>query len=129
MPAGPDGKVRQIANSNELVLTAQSKDKALAAKFVKFILGNQETVDFYFESSKQPTAGRLDVMRAGAMGKDAFTAVVIDVLPFSNSLPLKHPKWTAAMEVLAPVMQKVIQGADAAQELRAAQRDVERALR
>jgi multiple sugar transport system substrate-binding protein len=129
MPAGPDGKVRQIANSNELVLTAQSKNKALAAKFVNFILGNQETVDFYFESSKQPTTGRLDVMRSGAMGKDAFTAVVIDVLPYSSSLPIKHPKWTAGLDVLAPVMQKVIQGADAATELRNAQRDVERAMR
>ncbi len=129
MPAGPDGKVRQIANSNDLVLTAQSKNKPLAAKFLKFILGNQETVDYFFEVSKQPTTGRLDIMRAGAMGKDPFIAVVIDVLPVSNSLPLKHPKWTAAMDVLAPVMQKVILGGDAAQELRAAQRDVERALR
>ena len=87
MPADSDGQVRQIANSNELVVTSSSKNKELAAKFVDFILGNQETVEYYFETSKQLTTGRLDLLSSGIMGDDPFVQAFVEVLPISNGVP------------------------------------------
>lgn len=128
MPAGPDGRVRQIANSNELVITASSENKELAAKFVDFVLGNPETVEYYFETSKQLTTGRLDVLSSGAMGDDPFVQAFVEVLPVSNGVPIKHPKWFAVMDAMAPTLQKVIKGADASAELQQTKREVDRIL-
>ena len=128
MPADPDGKVRAIANSNELAVSAQSRQKEAAAKFVRFILGNQPTVEYFYETSQQLTTGRLDILRSGKMGQDSYVQAFVAVLPESDGVPIKSPKWIAALDILAPALQSVIKGADAKSELKQATRDIQRAL-
>jgi multiple sugar transport system substrate-binding protein len=128
MPAGPDGKVRSIANSNELAISAQSQKREVAAKFVRFILGNQATVEYFYETSKQLTTGRLDILRSGKMGGDPYVQAFVDVLPESDGVPIKNPKWIAALDVLAPVLQSVIKGGEAKSQLKEANREILRTL-
>lgn len=130
MPAGADGQVRQIANHNELVVSSQSRNKEMAVRLVRFILGNRETVDNLFETSGMPATGRLDVVREGVMGRDPYTTRVFEIMPGSNPLPINHPRWVAAMDALAPAMQRIMtQNANAANELRDVQREWQRLLR
>lgn len=126
MPASADGRVRQIENSNMLVITKQSKNKALAAKFVQFVLGNLPTVEYYYETSSQLTTGRLDILRSGKMGADKYSQIFVDALPISNPVPIRDPQWNAMMDAVAPAMQTIIQGGDAAAELAKADRAIAR---
>lgn len=128
MPTAEDGVIRQIENANMVVVTNQSKNKELAAKFVDFMLGNQETVDFFFETSKQPTTGRMDILRAGAMGEDAYTQAFVETLPYSNAVPIKSPKWTAMLDAVSPALQSIIKGGDASSELANADKAIQQIL-
>jgi multiple sugar transport system substrate-binding protein len=126
MPASADGRVRQIENSNMLVLTKQAKNKALAAKFIEFVLGNLPTVEYYYDTSAQLTTGRLDILKSGKMGQDLYTQIFVDALPISNPVPIRHPQWNAMMDALAPAMQTIISGGDANAELAKADRAIAR---
>lgn len=126
MPASADGRVRQIENANMLVMTRQAKNKPLAAKFIQFVLGNQATVEYYYETSAQLTTGRLDILKSGKMGQDAYGQTFVNALPISNPVPIRHPQWNAMMDAVAPAMQTIIQGGDAAAELAKADRAIAR---
>jgi multiple sugar transport system substrate-binding protein len=128
MPAGPDGKVRSIANSNELSISAQSQRKEAAAKFVRFILGDRAAVEYFYETSQQLTTGRLDILRSGKMGQDPYVQAFVAVLPESEGVPIKNPKWISALDILAPALQSVIKGADARSELKEANSEILRML-
>ena len=128
MPAGPDGEVRQIENSNMLVMTQQADDKELAAKFISFVLGNPETVEFYYDTSSQLTTGRLDLLESGAMGEDPYVQAFVDVLPVSNPVPIRDPQWNAIMDAVTPALQGIIGGSDAGEALAQADREIDRIL-
>lgn len=128
MPANENGEVRQISNSNMLAMSAQSDNKELAAKFIDFVLGNRETVEYYYETSKQLTTGRLDILSSGAMGADDYVQQIVAALPVSQPVPIQNAQWNAVMDVLAGSLQAVIRGADARDELARAQREIDRML-
>jgi multiple sugar transport system substrate-binding protein len=128
MPTAADGKVRQIENSNMLVLTKQAKDKKLAAKFISFLLGNTETVEYFYKTSQQLTTGRLDLLTTGDMGKDPYIQSFVDALPVSDPIPINNPQWNAVMDAVSPSLQSIIQGADAKTELSNADREIDRIL-
>ena len=126
MPAGPDGEVRQIENSNMLVMTKQAEDKELAARFISFVLGNPEAVEYYYETASQLTTGRLDLLESGAMGADPYVQAFVKVLPVSDPVPIKDPQWNAIMDAVAPALQSIIRGGDAETELAKADREIGR---
>lgn len=120
MPAAADGVVRQIDNSNMVSISAQSKQPELAAKFVDFLLGNAPTVEFFFEGSKQPTTGRLDILTQGAFAADAYTQAFVAAIADSNPVPIKHAQATAMLDAVSLAMQAIVRGADAEAELQQA---------
>jgi multiple sugar transport system substrate-binding protein len=126
MPASSDGRVRQIENSNMLVMTKQAKNKPLAAKFINFVLSNLPTVEHYYETSSQLTTGRLDILKSGKMGQDRYSQIFVESLPVSNPVPIRDPQWNAMMDAVAPALQTIIQGGDAASELAKADRAIAR---
>jgi len=128
MPANEDGEVKQISNSNMLAMTNQSDNKELAAKFIDFVLGNQETVEYYYETSAQMTTGRLDILSSGAMAEDDYVQALVAALPISQPVPIQNAQWNAVMDALTPALQSVIRGADAETELARAQREIDRLL-
>lgn len=128
MPSAADGKVRQIANSNMLVMTEQAENKELAAKFISFVLGNAETVEHYFETSGQMSTGRLDLLSSGQMGADPYVGAFIGVLNDSNPVPIKKAQWNAILDAVAPALQSIIKGGDPEKELANADRQIDRLL-
>ena len=126
MPASSDGRVRQIANSNMLVLSKNSKNKEMAAKFIDFILGNPETVEYYYQTSQQPTTGRLDILQSGNMANDEYLQSFVDVLPFSSAIPIKSPQFNAMMDAVIPALQEIISGGDTSKALKNADRELKR---
>jgi ABC-type glycerol-3-phosphate transport system substrate-binding protein len=128
MPASAAGEVRQIENSNMLVISEQAEDKELAARFISFVLGNQETVDYFYETSQQPTTGRMDLLTSGMMADDPYVTTFAGTLDVSNPLPIRDPQWNAIMDTIAPALQSIINGADAEAELADADRRIDRLL-
>lgn len=128
MPGTDDGKVRQIENSNMLVLTKQSKNKELAAKFISFVLGNPDTVEYFYETSQQLTTGRLDILKKGKMGEDPYIQAFVDTLPVSDPLPINSPQVNAIFDAVTPALQSVIGGGNAESELANADREINRIL-
>ena len=94
MPADSHGQVRQLDNSNMLVITQQAKDKALAAKFIQFVLTSKPDVEYYYETSSQITTGNLDVVRQTKMSEDKFLMAFVNALPESNPIPIRDPRGT-----------------------------------
>jgi ABC-type glycerol-3-phosphate transport system substrate-binding protein len=125
----PDGRVRQIANSNMLAVSEQSQHKELAARFVRFILENRPTVEYFAETSQQLTTGRMDVLTSGSFANDPYAQIFVRSLAFSDAVPIRHPRWNAMMDVLAPALQNVIAGNPARPELERAARDIQRLVR
>jgi len=117
MPASPDGRVRQLDNSNMLVITKQAKNKALAAKFINFVLTSTPDVEYYYQTSSQITTGNLDIIKATKMSEDKFLEAFVDTLPVSNPVPIRDAQWNGMMDALSLALQTVIQGADPATEL------------
>jgi maltose-binding protein MalE len=128
MPAGPDGRVRQIANSNMLAISEQSQNKQLAARFVRFILENRPTVEYFAQTSEQLTTGRIDILSSGAFASDPYVQIFVRSLAFSDAVPIRHPRWNAMMDALAPALQNVIAGSPARPELDRAARDIQRLM-
>lgn len=125
MPASPDGRIRQLDNSNMLVITKQSKNKALAAKFIQFVLTSRPDVEYYYQTSSQITTGNLSIIKTTKMSEDKFLMAFIDALPQSNPIPIRDPQWNAMMDALSLALQTVIQGADPATALAKADRAAE----
>ncbi|MDW6021622.1 sugar ABC transporter substrate-binding protein [Mesorhizobium sp. BAC0120] len=128
VPAAADGKVKQIENSNMLVMTKQAKNKKLAAKFISFVLGNKDTVEYFYETSQQLTTGRLDILKQGKMGADPYIQAFVDTLPVSDPLPINNPQVNAILDAVTPALQSIIQGGDANDELSNADREIDRTL-
>jgi multiple sugar transport system substrate-binding protein len=129
MPAGPDGRVRQIANSNMLAVSEQSRNKELAMRFVRFILENRPTVEYFAQTSEQLTTGRMDVLTSGAFATDPYAQIFVRSLASSDAVPIRHPRWNAMMDALAPALQNVIAGQPARPELDRAAREIQRLMR
>jgi len=126
MPADSHGQVRQLDNSNMLVITRQAKDKQLAAKFIQFVLTSKPDVEYYYETSSQITTGNLDVLRQTKMSEDKFLLAFINTLPVSNPIPIRDPQWNGMMDALSFALQTVIQGADPGAELAKADEAIKR---
>ncbi|MEZ5863764.1 MAG: sugar ABC transporter substrate-binding protein [Geminicoccaceae bacterium] len=128
MPENPSGEVRQFANHGVIAITAQAKDKELAASFVDFLLNDPDVVDKHFEIAQIMATGNTELLASGAHGADPLTQEFVKYLPNSQALPMQHPRWLAAMDALVPHIQSVVDGADAQAEAEQAERDAQRAL-
>ena len=98
----------------------------MAAKFIDFILGNAETVEYYYETSQQPTTGRLDILKSGKMANDTYLQIFVEVLPYSNAIPIKSPQFNAMMDAVAPALQEIIKGGDVSKVLKNADKELAR---
>jgi multiple sugar transport system substrate-binding protein len=128
MPADPSGKSRQFANHGVLAIIQQSKNKDLAAKFIRFATGDRAVVEYSFATSGVLATSRMDLMTTGSEGADPFSQLFVKVLDQSIALPLKNPRWAAAMDPVAVALQTVIEGADPLAALTEAQREAQRIM-
>ena len=109
-----------------LVMTAKAKQKKAAAEFIRFILSDQQAVEFFYQSSNQMTTGRMDLLTTGAMGQDAYVQAFTKAMAVSNPLAMRHVQSNAMMDALAPAIQSIVKGADIDAELQKVDRAIER---
>lgn len=128
MPADSTGRRRQIANHGVLSMTKQARDKSLAAQFIRFVVGDRDVVEFAFTSSGVIATSRLDLLKSGKHGADPFSQLFVPALDNAIALPMKHPRWAAAMDPVTVALQRVIQGADPGTELAQAEREARRIM-
>ncbi len=128
MPADPSGRSRQFGNHGTLAMTRQARNKDLTSKFIRFITGDRTAVERIFATSGVMATARMDLLTSGTQGADPFTQVFVRGLDSTTSVPLKHPRWAAAMDPIVVALQRVIQGADAAGELAQAEREARRIM-
>ena len=126
---GMDGKTRLIGGANVLAISNASKNKAAAATFVRFLLDDPDSVDYFYATSQQITTSNLDVIRNGPMGKDPFLQQYIGSWDKVDLLPIHSARIDAILDDVGLSLQKVIHGADPAAEMKnltQAIRDVDR---
>lgn len=129
MPADSEGNIRQFGNQGVIAMTAQSQNKDLAASFIDFLLNDSELVSEHFEITQIMSTGNMELLSSGAHAKDPLTQEFVKYLPNTQALPLKDPRWLAAMDAVVPHIQSVMDGADPQSAAKAAQKDARRALK
>lgn len=128
MPADPSGNRRTIGNPHEITISSNSKQKQLAAEFIRYIVFDPEFTDAYFEASKQFSTSNLDLLGSGIMGADEYTQVFVKALQHTNDNPIKSAKFYSVMDEVAPALQAIIQGSDIDKELNKVDRKIKRLL-
>lgn len=128
MPAGPNGQVRQIANHGAIAMMRQARNKELTARFMRFVIGDLQSVDEAFATSNVITTGRMDLLRQGRQGSDPYAQVFVQSLNDSVAVPIRNARWAAGMDAVSAALQRIVQGADPATELATAQREGRRLM-
>lgn len=128
MPADPTGRVRQFGNHGVLAIMSGSKDKELASSFVRFMLDDANAVNQIFEISRIMATGDKSILESGPQAADPLTREFAMYLPYTIAMPMKHPRWLAAMDALVPHIQSVVDGGDIQAAAAQAQKDGQRAL-
>jgi ABC-type glycerol-3-phosphate transport system substrate-binding protein len=128
MPAGPDGRVRQIANHGAIAMMRQARNKELTARFMRFVIGDPQTVDEAFATSNVITTGRMDLLHQGRQGANPYAQVFVESLNDSIAVPIRNARWAAGMDAVSAALQRIVQGADPATELAQAQREGRRLM-
>ena len=128
MQANPGGEVRRLANHGVIAITPQAKDKVVPASFIDFLLNESRVVNQHVESAEIMATAKGELFARGAHDADPLTREFVRHLPHSQALPVKHPRWLAAMEALVPHIQSVVDGADPEAEARLVERDAQRSL-
>jgi multiple sugar transport system substrate-binding protein len=122
---GMDGKTRAIGGSNVLAISNQSKNKQAAAIFIRFLLDDPDSVNYFYETSQQITTSNIDVIDNGPMGNDAYLQQYIRPWDSVNLLPIKSPRVDAILDAVGLSLQKVIKGADPAAEMKTLTRNLQ----
>ncbi|MBV9539112.1 MAG: sugar ABC transporter substrate-binding protein [Acidisphaera sp.] len=122
---GMDGKTRMYGGANVLAISNASKSKKEAAMFVRFLLDDPDSVNYFYQTSNQITTSNIDVINAGPMGKDVYLKNFIDAWNNVDLLPIKSPRVDAILDQVGLSLQKVIHGADVATELKALSRNMQ----
>lgn len=128
MPADPSGRRRTIGNPHQITIAKGSRQKRLAAEFIRYVIFDPAFTDAYFVASRQLSTSAMPLLTSGKMGADPYTRVFVEALAHTHDNPFKSPKFYAVMDELAPALQAVIQGADIAEQLAAADRKIKRIL-
>jgi multiple sugar transport system substrate-binding protein len=114
---GMDGRTRLIGGANVLSISSASKHKQAAATFVRFLLDDPDSVNYFYETSQQITTSNLDVIDNGPMGHDLYLKQYIDSWNNVNLLPIHSPRIDAILDNVGLSLQKIIHGADVPTEL------------
>jgi len=121
MPKGKDGISHAIGNHHVLILSKQCKNKDLAVKFIKHIIGNKDVVTNYYKiSGGQTTTPFLSLLTSPPFSESPYVQVFVEQLKTANAAPFKNPLWDAALEFVAVCMQKSIMGEDVIEAVREA---------
>jgi len=115
---GMDGETRLIGGANVLGISSASKHKQAAATFVRFLLDDPDSVNYFYQTSQQITTSNLDVIRDGPMSKDLFLQQYIKSWDKVNLLPIHSARIDAILDDVGLSLQKVIHGADPAAEMK-----------
>jgi ABC-type glycerol-3-phosphate transport system substrate-binding protein len=113
-----DGRSRILGGANVLSISNQSKNKAAAATFIRFLLDDPDAVNYFYQTSQQVTTSNMDVIRNGPMFEDAYLKIGIDAWDNVNILPIRSPRIDAILDIVGLSVQKIINGADPATELK-----------
>jgi multiple sugar transport system substrate-binding protein len=115
---GLDGKTRLVGGANVLAISNQSKNKEAAATFIRFLLDDPDSVNYFYQTSQQITTSNLDVINNGPMGHDVFLQNYIKAWDNVNLLPIHSPRVDAILDNVGLSLQKVIHGSDPAEEMK-----------
>jgi ABC-type glycerol-3-phosphate transport system substrate-binding protein len=115
---GLDGRTRVLGGSNVLAISNESKNKAAAATFIRFLLDDPDAVNYFYETSQQITTSNLDVIRNGPMNDDAYLQQYIKAWNNVTLLPIRSSRIDAILDTIGLSVQKIINGADPATELK-----------
>jgi len=113
-----DGRTRVVGGSNVLAISSQSKNKQAAATFIRFLLDDPDAVNYFYKTSQQITTSNLDVIRGGPMNTDVYLQQYIGAWDNANLVPIRSPRIDAILDAVGLSVQKVINGADPAAEVR-----------
>lgn len=128
MPQDPSGKRRTIGNPHQITISSGSKNKQLAAEFIRYVIFDEDFTDAYFKASKQLSTSNRDLLSSGNMGADEYTQVFVKALEHTHDNPIKSAKFYAVMDEVIPALQTIIQGGDIDAELSKADRKIKRLL-
>lgn len=126
---GLDGKTRMVGGSNVLAISNQSKNKEAAATFIRFVLDDPDSANYFYQTSQQVTTSNFDVIRSGPMYQNLYLRQAIDAWDNVNLLPIRSSRVDAILDTVGLSVQRIINGADPATELKSltkAMQDVDR---
>jgi len=129
MPKGPDGIRKTTSNSNHIGIYKGSKNKELAAKFIDFVVNDKKMIELIFDSTGMIGSGNVPLIQQSKLAQDEHSQICLDALKNTIDVPIKHPKYFAILDAMAPGLQKIMTGADIDKELTAVDRKVKRILR
>ncbi|MBI3708901.1 MAG: sugar ABC transporter substrate-binding protein [Proteobacteria bacterium] len=128
MPAGPDGRVRLLANHNYITMTRQARNKELTAKLIRFMVSDPKVAEEVYKASDMLSTGRLDLLKSGPQGDDQYGQVFVRYLNDTTAVPIRNARWAAGMDAISASMQRIMQGAEPNAELALAQREARRLM-
>ena len=115
---GLDGRTRVVGGSNVLAISSQSKVKQAAATFIRFLLDDPDSVNYFYQTSLQITTSNLEVIRNGPINSDIYLQQHINAWNNANLIPIRSSRIDAIFDAIGLSVQKVINGADPATEVK-----------
>ena len=113
-----DGRTRLVGGSNVLAISSQSKVKEAAATFIRFILDDPDSANYFYQTSQQITTSNMDVIRGGPMNNDVYLKQYINAWDNANLVPIHSSRIDAILDAIGLSVQKVINGADPSTEVK-----------
>jgi maltose-binding protein MalE len=113
-----DGRTRLVGGSNVLAISSQSKVKEAAATFIRFVLDDPDSVEYFYKTSQQITTSNMEVINNGPISKDIYLKQYIAAWDRANLVPIRSSRIDAILDAVGLSVQKVINGADPTAEVK-----------
>ena len=113
-----DGRTRLVGGSNVLAISSQSKVKEAAATFIRFVLDDPDSANYFYQTSGQITTSNLDVIHNGPMNADVYLQQYIGAWDKANLVAIRSSRIDAILDAVGLSVQKVINGADPVLEVK-----------
>jgi multiple sugar transport system substrate-binding protein len=113
-----DGRTRLVGGSNVLAISSQSKVKQAAATFIRFLLDDPDSVNYFYQTSQQITTSNMEVINNGPIHDDIYLQQYIGAWNNANLVPIRSARIDAILDAIGLSVQKVINGADPAAEVK-----------
>jgi ABC-type glycerol-3-phosphate transport system substrate-binding protein len=121
-PKAVNGDRYGIHNGPAMSIMTQCEDPDQAIKLVKFLYGNKEATELYFEKNKFAPVSK--ELLSDPMYDDPFLQPFIESLEFSRAYASSKPQYHTALEFIAIAMQEALLGGDPKKAAETADRNI-----